>query len=302
MKKNEVSLYQKAMEKASINVANFESAINEHMGGTAIRTAVDSQGNEYVTAKFQLLSPVKNRTEMTVNDIELATQIEKMRKMVSMGELASFGLCRILADMADSDMASLNFASVSEMAQAVLGIAKSTLQNYRRIGQYFVAEDGAHLRGAIPQETSISLLNQLLSYVTTETEDGKPDIANVEKLFTTGIITPYMKQKDYKRILTVIKDIPSDKQLKELTEEEIEALKANIKEASTPKKVEKQDEKQDEKQLTEPQEIVGIAMGMLKKLTDNFNALSLAEDRAQVVNTAIENLQSILDDIINETM
>ena len=43
-------------------------------------------------------------------------------------------------------------------------------------------------------------------------------------------------------------------------------------------------------------------MGMLKKLTDNFNALSLAEDRAQVVNTAIENLQSILDDIINETM
>ena len=257
-KNNQLSLVEQA--RASVNVAgNLEQAINLHMGKSAFESKTDSDGKEYVQARFSLLAPTKDHSEIVVNDMALARKLEAMRKLVSMGEVSNFAFCRLLANIADSDASSLGFDSTEALANAITAKGKSTLANYKRIGLYFVNDDETFsLRGAIPQECTISLLNQLLSFVTRENEAGEPDISNVECLFKYGIITPYMKQKDYKRIASALSNIKSEKELKDMTPEEVEAFKAvlqGVLNAKTPsKKKEANEEQEQEQELEQKQE------------------------------------------------
>ena len=252
MKKNEVSILMQAQEQTNIVNASLENAVSVRAGASALEIKTDSDGKEYVSATFKLSLPTKNRSEIVVNDVATAQALERMKKQIALGDVATFALCKELHNFADSEAGKLGFDSTVEMAQALFGLGKSTVGNYRRIGQYFVSDD-LTLKGAIPQETSISLLNQLLSFVAKENEAGEADIRNVEALFKYGILTPYMKQKDYKKVLNGLKSIETDKELKDMTEEEVEAFKKLLAEKLNPAE-EKQEKKQEKKQEQEQEQ------------------------------------------------
>lgn len=309
----ELSLVEQA--QASVKVAtNLEEAINLHMGKSAFETGVDGDGNEYVKARFNLLAPTKEHSEIVVNDISLARKIEAMRKLVAMGEVSNFAFCRLLANIADSDASSLGFDSTEELANAITAKGKSTLANYKRIGLYFVNDDDTFsLRGAIPQESSISLLNQLLVFVTKENDKGQPDISNVECLFKYGIITPYQKQKDYKRICSTLTSMKSEKELKDMTEEEVEQFKHDLalllnakkpskKEAKDDNKNEEPQEQEQAQALTiasdDPKVILGQSINMLHTMIDSIPKLKLEQEQADLLVTWFENIVGMYSEML----
>lgn len=317
-KKNELSLYEQAIAKAEINAGDtLVNAVNIHAGASAITTATDSDGQEYVTAKFALQAPTKKVSEIVVNDVNIATSIERMKKAFAMGEVAIFMVCKELDNFADTDAKSLGFDGTAELAQALFAKGKSTLANYKRIGRYFINDDYT-IRGAIPQETSISLLNQLLSFVTAEMPDGAPDIRNVETLFKYGILTPYMKQKDYKRIISALPKVPTiieGKQLHELSADEIELFKQALVDILNPKqeqenkeqenKEQEQDEfdnkeQEQEQEQETPQIIIGRSMSMVRDLEEAFSKLGYSEEEQGYIINALDMLYTKLGEKLGD--
>ena len=306
-KKNELSLMEQATQNTSIMSEALTNAINVHAGATAIEVKQDTDGKDYLSATFKLKAPTSKMSEIVVNDRALMESLERIRKADSLGEVSVFLLSRELANIADSDASKCGFDNSEALVGAVLGKAKSTLANYKRIGQYFVNADYT-LRGAIPQETSISLLNQLLSFVPAENEAGEADIRNVECLFKYGILTPYMKQKDYKRIINALKSIETEKELHDMTEEEVEdfkkALEAimNAKPEKKEKEVESKEQEQEQAQeqaSNDPQVIIGQSMNIITTLHDNFKKLTLTEEQETLVSTWLDNLYITLGDMLN---
>lgn len=316
-KKNELTPYEQAMVRTSIMGigagSTLENAINTHAGASSITTATDSDGKEYVTAKFALQAPTKKVSEIVVNDVNIATSIERMKKAFAMGEVAIFMVCKELDNFADTDAKSLGFDGTAELAQALFAKGKSTLANYKRIGRYFINDDYT-IRGAIPQETSISLLNQLLSFVTTEMDDGSPDIRNVETLFKYGILTPYMKQKDYKRIISALPKVPvivEGKQLHDLSADEIEQFKQALAEILNPKQEQEQENKEQEQEQEEfenkeqeqetPQIIIGRSMSMIRDLEEAFTKLGYTEEEQGYIVNALDMLYTKLGEKLGDS-
>ena len=323
-KKNELSLQEQAIERTNIVSSQLESIIKAHAGESAIETKQDSDGKEYLSATFKLSVPTKNRSEIVVNDMALAESIERMKKQIALGEVSTIAFCKEVANFADTDASKLGFDSTADMLQALFGKGKSTLANYRRIGEYFIGDDLLY-KGAIPQETSISLLNQLLSFVKRENEDGTADIRNVECLFKYGILTPYMKQKDYKKVISALGKVQTEKELKDMSEEEVKTFIDSINSIVNPKQEEskqeeskqeeskqeeskqeeskqeesKQEEsKQEEEKPKTKQEIIGDSMKMIKSIEDNFTTLEVSEDVSNLVTTWLDNLYTTLADML----
>lgn len=313
-KKNEVSILMQAQEQTNVVTANLENAVSKHAGESAMQIKTDSDGKEYVSATFKLAVPTKKASEIVVNDIATAQALERMKKQIALGEVATFALCKELYNFADTEASKLGFDSTTELAVSLFGLGKSTIGNYRRIGQYFIADD-LTLRGAIPQQTSISLLNQLLSFVKKENEAGEADIRNVECLFKYSILTPYMKQKDYKRVISALNSLETSKELKDMTEEEVKAFKSDLEKALTPAETKekgkekgkeqeqeqekgKEQEQAQEQESNDPQIIIGQAMSEVKALEDKFGKLTLTEEQRTLVSTWLDNLYTTLAEIL----
>lgn len=312
-KKNEISLLEQAQERASIMSDSLINAVNVHAGESAIQLKTDSDGKEYLSATFKLKSPTKKMDTIVVNDIAVAESLERIRKADSLGEVSSFVLAKELSNIADTDASKCGFDNSESLAGALLGKGKSTLANYKRVGQYFINDDYT-LKGAIPQETSISLLNQLLSFVITEDENGEPDIRNVEVFFKYGIITPYMKQADYKKVLKALSEFmkrPSDKPLYDMDDDEIKGFIKEFKDFITPaKESKKQESKEQENKEQEsesgeqektPQIVIGQSMSMIKTLEENFNYLGVSEEQKDLISTWLDNLYATLGELLGDT-
>ncbi len=204
----------------------LRSAIEARTGGSKIEVATDTDGNEYAKATFALKAPAGERKEITITNMALATTIEEINNALALGDVSQFYTAKKLESIVDTDAVEQGFDNAVALAVSVFGLAKSTVENYRRLSRFFVGDDFQTV-GAIPKDCPISTLNQLLSKVEVD-ENGHHDISNVEALFKSGIITPYMKQKEVKARLASMASMESDKALKDMTAEELASLKENI--------------------------------------------------------------------------
>lgn len=251
------------------------NAIKSRAGESHIRIEKDSDGNDYALATYELKTADGKRTEITTTNMELATRIENVNNSIALGDVAYFNVAKQLESFTESEAMELGFDNVVQMCMHTFGMAKSTVENYRKLSRFFVNDD-CTLRGAIPKDTPISTLNQLISYVTVN-EDGTHDISNVERLFTSNIITPYMKQAELKARLAKLKTMETDKEISELSYDEIEQVKGEIQADSLKRKEEKENSKgkgkgKEEKKNSvtvsnNPQVIIGEILSMLSKMS-----------------------------------
>ena len=253
----------------------LRSAIEARTGGSKIEVAKDTDGNEYAKATFALKAPAGERKEITITNIALATTIEEINNALALGDVSQFYTAKKLESIVDTDAVEQGFDNAVALAVSVFGLAKSTVENYRRLSRFFVGDDFQTV-GAIPKDCPISTLNQLLSKVEVD-ENGHHDISNVEALFKSGIITPYMKQKEVKARLASMASMESDKALKDMTAEELASLKENIiKAKATDTKSKATDTKATETSATEtsahvtvsdnPQVLAGEMLNKIKEV------------------------------------
>lgn len=277
--------------------ALFNNAITVRAGESHITIEKDSDGNEYAKATYELKKADGKRTEISTSNMELATRIERVNRAIASGDVAYFITAKELENFTESEATELGFDSVVAMAGAIFGLAKSTVENYRKLSRFFINDDYT-LAGAIPKDTPISTLNQLISYVTVN-EDGTHDISNVERLFTSSIITPYMKQAELKARLAKLKSMETEQELSELSAEQIEQVKAEIQADSASRKEAKAGEKkQDKKPATvtvsdNPQVLAGEALNKIKELQEIFKKMNIYTDSDfSPILSAIENYMS----------
>lgn len=277
--------------------ALLNKAIKARAGESHITIKVDSDGKEYAVATYELKNPVGKRTEITTSNMELATRIENVNNSLALGDVAYFNVAKLLENFTETEATELGFDSVDDMCVATFGMAKSTVQNYRRLSRFFVNDDYT-LKGAIPKDTPISMLNQLLSYVTIN-EDGTADISNVEMLFTSSIITPYMKQVEYKARLAKLKSMETDKELSDLSAEELQKVKQDIQDDSAKRKADKANAKKQGKEekpkatvtvSDNPQVLAGEALNKIKELQEIFKKMNIYEaNDFNAILSAVEN-------------
>lgn len=283
--------------------AILTKAVVARAGETKIEIAKDTDGNDFAKATYQLKAPIGDRKEVTITNMDLATRIERINKSIALGDVAYFVTAKELENITETDATELGFDNATAMCVSVFGLGKSTVENYRRLSRYFVSDDFT-LVGAIPADTPISTLNQLLSYVHID-DTGHHDISNVERLFTSGIITPYMKQAELKARLAKLKSMETDKALSEMEVEEIESLKQEIQADSVERKQAKSKAKEEAKQEAgkqasenkvtvsdNPQVVAGEALNKIKELKLYFNKLGLEFDfdgLTEMVNDFIDN-------------
>ena len=297
MSKKELSVFENAMNNASVMPSMLEQRIIEHAGGTSIATKTNSEGKEFISATFKLANPTSTRSEVTVMDEALAVSLEQVKRLMSMEDVSRIALAKKVSSFADTDATSLGFDNTVEMLRAIFGLEKSTLQNYLRLGKYFINDDFS-LKGAIPQDTSVSLLNQILSFV--KVEEGKePDIRNVEALFTNGILTPYMKQAIYKKVISTLSKVKTTKELHEMDEEEVKAFKADLESLLKGKQEDKkqEDKKQEEAKMSDMDNVqmaIGRAMSILMELQNGLHMLDLNEEEMKEVKADIDGLYVII--------
>lgn len=262
--------------------ALFNNAITVRAGESHITIEKDSDGNEYAKATYELKKADGKRTEISTSNMELATRIERVNRAIASGDVAYFITAKELENFTESEATELGFDSVVTMAGAIFGLAKSTIENYRKLSRFFINDDYT-LAGAIPKDTPISTLNQLISYVTLN-EEGTHDISNVERLFTSSIITPYMKQAELKARLAKLKSMETEQELSELSAEQIEAVKQEIQADSASRKEAKAGEKKQEKKQASvtvsdnPQVLAGEALNKVKELQEIFKKMNIYTD------------------------
>ena len=273
--------------------ALFNNAITVRAGESHITIEKDSDGNEYAKATYELKKADGKRTEISTSNMELATRIERVNRAIASGDVAYFITAKELENFTESEATELGFDSVVAMAGAIFGLAKSTVENYRKLSRFFINDDYT-LAGAIPKDTPISTLNQLISYVTVN-ENGSHDISNVERLFTSSIITPYMKQAELKARLAKLKSMETEQELSELSAEQIEAVKQEIQADSASRKEAKAGEKKQEKKQASvtvsgnPQVLAGEALNKVKELQEIFKKMNIySEDCFTVLLDRIE--------------
>lgn len=274
--------------------ALFNNAITVRAGESHITIEKDSDGNEYAKATYELKKADGKRTEISTSNMELATRIERVNRAIASGDVAYFITAKELENFTESEATELGFDSVVAMAGAIFGLAKSTVENYRKLSRFFINDDYT-LAGAIPKDTPISTLNQLISYVTVN-QDGSHDISNVERLFTSSIITPYMKQAELKARLAKLKSMETEQELSELSAEQIEAVKQEIQADSASRKEAKAGEKKQEKKQASvtvsdnPQILAGEALNKVKELQEIFKKMNIyADSDFSPILSAIEN-------------
>lgn len=264
------------------DTALLNNAITVRAGESHITIEKDSDGNEYAKATYELKKADGKRTEISTSNMELATRIERVNRAIASGDVAYFITAKELENFTESEATELGFDSVVAMAGAIFGLAKSTVENYRKLSRFFINDDYT-LAGAIPKDTPISTLNQLISYVTVN-EDGTHDISNVERLFTSSIITPYMKQAELKARLAKLKSMETEQELSELSVEQIEQVKAEIQADSASRKEAKAGEKKQEKKQASvtvsdnPQVLAGEALNKVKELQEIFKKMNIYTD------------------------
>ena len=298
-KKNEMVTIDRAeLKNSTFTDSNaLYTAIVARSGESHIEVQTDSDGNEYATATYELKAPKGDRKEITVRNMDIATRIERIYRSIATGDVSYFVTAKEISNFADTDAVELGFENATSMCVSLFGLAKSTVENYRRLANYFINDDFT-LKGAIPKDTPISTLNQLLSLVKTETEDGQPDITNVEMLFNSSIITPYMKQAEVKARLAKLNSMESDKQLSEMEVAEIEQVKETIVEDAKARK-ENKGKKQKDDNKTEnkvvvsdnPVVIAGEALNKVKELKELLIKLHIDVDMMSIeeaINTVID--------------
>lgn len=283
--------------------ALFNNAITVRTGESHITIEKDSDGNEYAKATYELKKADGKRTEITTSNMELATRIERVNRAIASGDVAYFITAKELENFTESEATELGFDSVVAMAGAIFGLAKSTVENYRKLSRFFINDDYT-LAGAIPKDTPISTLNQLISYVTVN-DDGTHDISNVERLFTSNIITPYMKQAELKARLAKLKSMETDKEISDLSVDEIEAVKQEIQADSASRKEAKAGEKKQEKKpkatvtvSDNPQVILGEILSMLNKI-DNYSTVQLQIAKDNEIRMHIDALIVLYNDMVD---
>lgn len=307
-KKNEVvTIDREALVNAShADASTLQKAINARIGDTNIEVLQDSDGNEFAKATFELATPKGDKKTISITDMELATRIEATRRSFALGDVSVFMQAKQLENFTATDAVALGFDSATELCMSLFGLAKSTVENYRRLARFFVKDDYTVV-ASIPSDVPISTLNQLLSYVTVN-EDGTHDISNVERLFTSGIITPYMKQSEVKARLAWLKSQDSDVELSDMSEDDIAILKNSITEDSAKRKEEKatKGKKKSEEKTTEnkvtvsdnPQVIIGEVLSMLAKISDY--SLKLSIEKGSVIMDSIDFLTESFTKMVEE--
>ena len=280
----------------------LKSAIRNRAGDTHIEENTDSDGNTYLKATYELKAPVNGRTEIYTVDMDLATRIERVNNALALGDVSYFVVAKEMENFTETEATELGFDDVTKMCMSIFGLGKSTIENYRKLSRFFITSD-YRLNGAIPQDTPISMLNQLISYVKVN-DDGTHDISNVETLFTSGIITPYMKQSEYKARLSKLKSLTTDRELSELTTEELQELKECIVADSIARKESKQGKKQEsEKQESDkqetsgnvvevsdnPQVVIGEILSMIAKI-DRYAIDTFKLEPASAIRQALDTL------------
>lgn len=299
-KKNEmITIDRVELKNSTFTDSNaLYSAIVARSGESHIEVQTDSDGNEYATATYELKAPKGDRKEITVRNMDIATRIERIYRSIATGDVSYFVTAKEISNFADTDAVELGFENATAMCVSLFGLAKSTVENYRRLAKYFINDDFT-LKGAIPKDTPISTLNQLLSLVKTETEDGQPDISNVEMLFNSSIITPYMKQTEVKARLAKLNSMESDKQLSEMEIGEIEQVKETIVEDAKARKENKgkkskDDNKPENKVIVSDNPIViaGEALNKVKELKELLIKLHIDVDMMSIE----EAINSVIDE------
>lgn len=281
--------------------AVLNKAVVARAGETKIEVLQDSDGNDYAKATYELKTPLGDRKEVSITNMELATRIERINKSIALGDVAYFVTAKELENITETDATELGFDNAVAMAVSIFGLGKSTVENYRRLSRFFIANDYT-LIGAIPKDTPISTLNQLLSLVHID-EAGHHDISDVEKLFTSGIITPYMKQAELKSRLAFLKSQETEKRLSELSLDEVEALKGRVTADSADRKEKKKQEKKPSeapKQASEnkvtvsnnPQVLAGEALNKIKELKAIFEKMEI---ESTVLTPAIEAVEHYME-------
>ena len=278
--------------------AILNNAVKVRSGASHIEVATDSDGNEYAKATYQLKKPIGDRKEISITNMDLATRIERINRSIALGDVAYFVTAKELENVTETDATELGFDNATSMCVSIFGLAKSTVENYRRLSRFFIDDDYT-LKGAIPKDTPISTLNQLLSYVKVD-EMGKHDISNVELLFTSSIITPYMKQAELKARLAKLKEMETEKELTDLTSEELIEVKDAITKDSAERKENKQKAKDEKKSETKntvtvsdnPTVLAGECLNKIKELKAILEKMSMSYDFAELetmVNTYIDS-------------
>ena len=298
-KKNEVvTINRTELKNSTFTDSNaLYTAIVARSGESHIEIETDSDGNEFATATYELKSPKGDRKEITVRNMDIATRIERIYRSIATGDVSYFVTAKEISNFADTDAVELGFENATAMCVSLFGLAKSTIENYRRLAKYFINDDFT-LRGAIPKDTPISTLNQLLSLVKTETDDGQADISNVEMLFNSSIITPYMKQAEVKARLAKLNSMESDKELSDMEVGEIEEVKNIIVEDAKARKENKGKKKEEKKEIENkvtvsdnPQILAGEALNKCKELKELLIRLHIESDLSMIeeaINTVID--------------
>lgn len=308
-RKNEVvTVDREALMNAShADASMLQNAINARIGDTSIEVLQDSDGNEFAKATFELATPKGDKKTISITDMDLATRIEATRRSFALGDVSVFMQAKQLENFTATDAVALGFESATELCMSLFGLAKSTVENYRRLARFFVNDDYTVIP-SIPSDVPISTLNQLLSYVTVN-EDGTHDTSNVEKLFTSGIITPYMKQSEVKARLAWLKSQDSEIELSDMSEDDIAILKNSItedsakrKEEKSTKSKEKSKEKSNSNSVTvsdNPQVVIGEILSMMAKI-DGYATNILEIEKNDEIRQHIDALIVLFTDKVNE--
>ena len=299
MKKNELITVnrEELQAQASINMNTFIDAVSARMGSSNIEVTTDTDGNEFARATFDLAMPQGDRKSVSTTDMNLATKILRIKQADGTEETAKFYKWKEMETFTETDAVGLGFDNVNLMCQAMFGISKSTVENYRRVARYFIT-DNYKVVPQLPQDLTISTLNELLSLVDVH-EDGSFDISNIERIFNTGIMTPYMKLAEVKARRNTLKAMESDREIKDLSPEEVTELKDKLNADTVNRKATGKGKKKEETQnkvvvSDNPEVLAGEVLNKVKELTELAKKLSISFD--EELGSIMDKIQAIITD------
>lgn len=147
---------------------------------------------------YSLVNPVGKRATVTVYDLSLIEEIEKIGRALYGKTILTYSICKGFSNMAKGDkLERLGFKTIAEFGKAFYGLETSTVNHYTTIGTNFINDDFT-IKNGLP-DLSISHFIELSSLV----ENG--NITPIVKLYADGTLTDGMSTKKVRETLKALK-------------------------------------------------------------------------------------------------
>lgn len=187
------------------NFYDYLNAMQQRAIPESAYHAIEGSDTTILSKVYTLVNPKGKKETLTITDSDVIRSVEALQNNASAKEYLSYFECAEYARLYNKRdvLKAMGFKDVGEFAAHMFGKQRVTINQYVRIGRFFLTEDneGRPVPSAVfPHMIPVSSMLEMLAYAFDETKDAI-DLNKVISWYSDGLLVDGMSAKKIRAAL-----------------------------------------------------------------------------------------------------